>query len=128
MPKGFTEEDTYAERKAVKDAETVAENAPDEKTKNEAVSTLSAAQKPGPNPKPPVKSYDIESLKKNPLDNKDEKIAKQNKEAFNKLNADEKKKFVIKAQVAENQHLDKKDQHELSNEDLKFAGLIGTPA
>jgi hypothetical protein len=116
------------EDKAVKDAQTVVENAPDEKTKGEATSTLTAAQKPAPNPKPAEKSYDIESLKKNPLDNKDEKIAKQNKDEFNKLSADEKKKFVIKAQVAENQHLDKKDQHEISNEDLKFAGLIGVPA
>ena len=120
--------DTRDEDKAIKDAQTVAANAPDEETKKEATSTLTAGGKAAPNPKPAEKSYDIESLKKNPLDNKDEKIAKQNKEAFNKLNADEKKKFVIKAQVAENQHLDKKDQHELSNEDLKFAGLIGTPA
>jgi hypothetical protein len=116
------------EDKAVKDAQTVIENAPDEATKAEATSTLTAAQKPAPNPKPAVKLYDIESLKKNPLDNKDEKIAKQNKDEFNKLSAEEKKKFVIKAKITENRHLDKKDQHELSNEDLKFAGLIGVPA
>jgi hypothetical protein len=124
MPKEYEGYTTKDEKKAVKDAETVVENAPDEKTKSEATSTLTAAQKPAPNPKPPEKSYDIESLKKNPLDNKDEKIAKQNKDAFNKLNAEEKKKFVVKAKLAENQYLDKKEQHELSKEDLQLAGVM----
>lgn len=124
MVKGYTVEED--EKKALRDAETVAALAPDEKTKSEAAATLAAGEKekPKPNPKVPVKSYDIASLKQNPLESKDENIAKQRKEEFDKLNADEKKKYVIKAKLLENQHLDKAEQHELSREDLVFAGLM----
>jgi hypothetical protein len=118
------------EEKAIKDAEIVSKNAPDEKTKSEAAATLAASGtgtgKPNPNPKPVVKSYEISSLKRNPLQSTDKEIEKQRNDEFNKLSAEDKKKFVIKAKVLENQSLDKKDQHEISREDQIFAGLVGT--
>lgn len=124
MPKGIGYTTDEEEKKAIKDAETVAAYAPDEKTKAEAAQVAATGEKPKPNPKVPVKSYDIASLKQNPLESKDEKIAKQRKEEFDKLNEEEKKKYVIKAKVLENQHLDKAEQHELSREDMVFAGLM----
>jgi hypothetical protein len=118
------------EEKAIKDAEIVSKNAPDEKTKSEATATLAASGsgKADPNPKPAVKSYEISSLKRNPLQSTDKDIEKQRTDEFNKLSAEDKKKYVIKAKVLENQSLDKKDQHEISREDQIFAGLIGVPA
>ena len=120
VPKGKEEE------KAIKDAETVAANAPDEKTKTEAVSTLAAADKdkdkdkPLPNPKPPVKSYDIKSLKKDPLADVNADFAKDKKAQFDAMSEDEKKRFVIKNKLLENRYLDKKDMHEISLEDERL--------
>jgi hypothetical protein len=121
------DDDVYVESKAVKDAKVVAENAPDETTKKEAEGLL---QNTGnvelkENPKPAEKSYDISSLKKNPFEGAS---ATAGKDEFDKLSEDDKKKFVIKAKVAENQTLDKKDMHEISRDDMIFAGLMNPPA
>jgi hypothetical protein len=43
---------------------------------------------------------------------------------YNKLKGDEKKKFEIRQKTVENRYLDKKDQHEISLEDERFAGLV----
>ena len=124
MGKSYSkDESSYAETKAVRDAEIVAENAPDETTKAEAAGVVETAGggKLNPNPKPAEKSYDISSLKKNPFEGAS---ATGVKEEFDKLSEEDKKKFVIKAKVAENQTLDKKDMHEVSREDLILAGLM----
>jgi hypothetical protein len=65
------------------------------------------------------KEYTLDTLKR-PLDeDRDKETIKQ----FKKMDDDEQKKFIIRKWVEENAHLDKSEQHEISLEDERFAGL-----
>lgn len=65
------------------------------------------------------KEYTIDSFHR-PLTDDEEK-------AFKKLDKDEQKKFIIKRWVQENRAAEKADQHEVSLEDMKEAGLMPQP-
>jgi hypothetical protein len=62
-----------------------------------------------------VKEYKLDTLK-TPL-------TKEEHDAFNKLDEEGQKKFIITKWVQENRSLDTPDQHEVSLEDERFAGL-----
>lgn len=60
----------------------------------------------------------------NPAREKELNLTEEQEEAYKKLKGDDKRKFEIRQKVAENRYLDKPDQHEISLEDERFAGLV----
>src|ERR1044071_3197008 len=65
------------------------------------------------------KEYSVDTFKR--------PLTKDEKEVFNDLDKDEKRKFIIKRWVEENRQLDKKDMHEISLADEQEIGLRPNP-
>lgn len=111
------------EKKAIKDAKSVMENAPDVETKREAGETLDTAERR----RRGVKAYKIESLKTDPFAGVgvDKDARKEAESNFDKLSEEEKKKFVIRKRIEENRWLQKNEQHEVSLEDEQLINAAG---